>query len=308
MLENVLTVGAQALVLFLLILVGYFCGRADLIPEGAVAGMTNLALYIVIPCTLISAFQLKLTPETLRDFLLGAAAALAIHLLSFLVSVLVLREKDGTRKRIFTMACTFTNCNFMGFPLQTALLGPTGIFYGTPYAMISPLLLWTGGIVYLSGDVKAFRWRKALLNPGVFGIAAGLVLFVGGVTLPDILNTAVKHLADMAVPLPMLVIGCQLAHTDLRNILRDRMAWLCAALGLLILPLGEVGLMVLCGIRGSVLVANAIAAATPPGAAVAMLAQRNGLDPKLAAELVSSQTLMSIITMPLVVGLAQLLA
>jgi Predicted permeases len=308
MLSNLLTVGGQAFVLFLLILVGFACGKTKLIGPAAVSGMTSLALYVVIPCTLISAFQLELTPDTLRDFLISAAAAVCIHALNFFLSQLTLRERDGGRKRVLVMASTFSNCNFMAFPLQTALIGSMGIFYGSAYAMVTPLLFWTAGVAYLSGNTRSFSLRQAVVNPGILGIAAGLFLFFTGITLPDILESAVDHLASMAVPLPMIIIGCQLADTDLRHALRDRMGWMVALLRLLALPLAELGLLYLVGIRGNVLVATVIAASAPPAAIVAMLAERCGQNPRLAAELVSLQTLMSILTMPFVVALAQLLA
>jgi predicted permease len=308
MLENLVTVGGQALVLFFLIAVGFVCGKARLIPSSAITGMTNLTLYVVIPCTLISAFQLKLTAETLRDFLLSLAAAVCIHAVNFLIGYLVIRDRDDGRKRVLTLAATFSNCNFMAFPLQTALIGPMGIFYGSSYAMVTPLAFWTGGVVYLEGNLGSFSWKKAVLNPGIFGIAAGLIVFFCGITLPDTLNAAVTHLANMAVPLPMVIIGCQLAETDLRGILRDKMGWLVAALRLLLLPLAELGVMYAVGIRGSVLLATTIAACAPPAAIVAMMAQRCGRKPELAAELVSLQTLLSIITMPFVVGLAKFLS
>lgn len=308
MLANLLTVGEQALVLFLLILIGFICKKTKLIGNEALAGMTNLILYVVIPCTLIHAFQIELTDDILRDFLIALVAAIGCHILNFAISMLVIRDPDPIRKRVLTLSATFTNCNFMAFPLQTALIGSIGVFYGSSYALVTPFVFWVGGVSYLEGNSKSFNWKQAFLNPGIIGIVAGLIVFFGGITLPDILDDCVTHLANVAVPLPMMIIGAQLADTDLRHILKDRYAWLVAALRLLILPLAELGLMVLCGIRGNVLIATVIAAAAPPAAIVAMLAQRTDKEPQLAAELVSLQTLLSIITMPIVVGLAELLA
>ncbi|MCI2058294.1 MAG: AEC family transporter [Oscillibacter sp.] len=308
MVQNMMTVGAQALVLLLLMLTGLVCGKRGLLGPAAVTGMTNLVLYVALPCSLIRAFELELTPQTLLDLLISMAAAFGCLLFSFLAASLLIREKSPSRRKILTLAATFTNCNFMAFPLQTALIGPTGIFYGSAYAMATPLLFWTGGIVYLEGDRKAFSWRNAVLNPGTVGLTGGLALFLGRVTLPGVLDSAMSHLANLAVPLPMLIVGCQLARTDFRRILKDRMGWVATLLRLLVLPLAALGLLYAFGVRGSVLVATAIAASAPSATLVAMMAQKCGREPQLAAELVSLQTLASIATMPVVVGLAQLLA
>lgn len=305
MLENLVTVAGQVSVLFLLIAAGFFCGKSGLIQQSALTGINNLVLYVAIPCTLIKAFQLDLTPQTLRDFLTALACAAGAYALFFPVSVFLIRDRDDHRKRLMTLASTVSNCNFMGFPLQTAVLGSLGIFYGSAYAAMTPLFIWTIGILYLEGGRKSFRIRKVLLNPGVFGIAAGLVIFLGRITLPDLLGQAVNHLANLAVPLPMVVIGVQLAFTDLRRAVRDGKIWLTALLRLVLLPLLALFLMLLCGVRGSVLVATVIAAAAPPAVIVVMLDRP---DSTLGAELVSLLTLLSIATMPLVVSLAQTLA
>ncbi len=305
MLDNLVTVAGQVLVLFLLIAAGYFCGKTGLVQQSAVAGINNLVLYIAIPCTLIKAFQLELTPQSLRDFLTALACAAGAYALFFPISVFLMRDPDDHRKRLTTLAATISNCNFMGFPLQTAVLGSMGIFYGSAYAAVTPLFIWTIGILYLEGGSKSFNLRKVLLNPGVFGIAAGLVVFLGRITLPDLLGQAVTHLANLAVPLPMAVIGIQLAFTDLSRAVKDVKIWLTALLRLVVLPLLALFVMLLCGVRGSVLVATVIAAAAPPAVIVVMLDRP---DSTMGAELVSLLTLLSIATMPVIVSLAQTLA
>lgn len=302
MLENLITVTGQVLVLFVLIAVGYLCGRAGLVTRTAAAGMNALVLYAAIPCTLINAFALDLTAQTLRSFLTALACAVGCYALFFPLAHLLLRGGNQHRKRLLTLSATISNCNFMGFPLQTAVLGSMGVFYGSCYAAVTPLFIWTVGIIYLDGGLRAFRWRKALLNPGVFGIAAGLIVFFGHLTLPPLLGQAVTHLANLAVPLPMLIIGVQLSSTDLRRVVRDKAVWLTAGLRLVALPLAALAIMVTCGVRGGVLIATVIAAAAPPAVIVAMLDRP---DSTLGAEVVSLLTLCSIATMPVIVSLAQ---
>lgn len=308
MFANILTVGQQALVLFLLIAVGFVCGKTNLIGEASVGDANRFVVYVVIPCSLISAFQLELTPENVHAFLTACVCALAIHLFNFGMGFLCIRERDNDRKRVFTTTCTYTNCNFISFPLQTALLGSSGIFYGSAFAMLSPILFFTVGIAYLQGSCQALQLKKILLNPGILGIAIGLTMFFGKISLPPLLLNSVNYLAVMAVGLPMVLIGTQLARTDLRQILRDKTAWLATLLRLLILPGLELGAMILCGVRGPVLIATVISAAAPSAALVAMMSEVCGKDGRLAAQLVSLQTVLSVVTMPLIVGMAQMLA
>lgn len=291
--------------LFCLIAVGYVCGKSGLISLSALPSLNNLVLYVAIPCSLISAFQLDLTPETLRDLLVSLAAVVGIYAVTFPLAHLLIRDGDPYRKRLLSLAAVVPNCNFMGFPLLTAIIGPMGIFYGSAYAAINPVFIWTIGIIYLQGGLKGFNWKKAILNPGIMGIAAGLFVFLGGITLPSVLNQGVTHLANLAVPVPMIIIGVQLAHTNVRRAARDRQSWLTAALRLVIFPLGTLLCMFALGIRGNVLLATTIATATPPAVIIAMFDKP---DSTTGAEVVSLHTLCSIVTLPIIVSLAQVLA
>ena len=305
MITNLLTVSGQVLVLFCLIAVGFLLAKTGLIQHSAVKSLNNLVLYAALPCTLISAFQLKLTPDTLHDFLLSFVFSAVFYVLFFIIAHFAVRDKDPHRKRILTLSAVLSNCNFMGFPLQTAVIGSMGVFYGSAYSAVTPLFMWTAGVVYLHGGLRHLNLKKVFLNPGIFGILIGLFLFLSGIQLPVLLNQGISYLGSMAVPVPMLIIGIQLAHTNLRNAVRDRTGWLATGLRLILLPLLGLAIMCVCGVRGNVLIATTIAAATPTAVILAMF---DNPESTLAAEMVSLQTLCSVVSMPLVVSLAQTLA
>lgn len=307
MLQSLMTVSGQVLVLFSMVAVGFLCGRTRLVGEEALTGIANLTLYAAIPCMLIQSFQVEPTADTLRSFLLALLVALGCHVLNFAVSLLFIREKNPDRKHIMVLTTTFTNCGYMGFPLEAAVMGTMGVFYGSAYNAVFSIFFWTAGVSYLQRGTN-LQLRRILLNPGILGIAAGLILFFTQFQLPAHVNAVVNYLAGLCVPLPMIIIGCQLARSNLRQALRSGMNWLLAALRLLLLPLAELALLYLCGIRGDVLIATTIAAAAPPASLVSMMAQRCNQEPKLAAEIVSLQTLLSVATLPVIVALSQLLS
>ena len=106
----------------------------------------------------------------------------------------------------------------------------------------------------------------------------------------------------------MIIIGFYLSRTNLREALRDKKAYAAIALRLVAIPLLALFFMYLFQIRGVVLVACVIAAAAPIAAATTMFAAKFDRDTSLSVNLVSLSTLFSLATMPLIVGLAQLLA
>ena len=110
-----------------------------------------------------------------RKFLL---AALVIHGINILVSELVIRDRDPMRKSFFRFSAIFSNCGFMAVPLQTAILGSLGVFYGSAYLLVFTVLTWTLGIQLVKGGKMAFSWRTLLMNPGVVGVVIAMVLYL----------------------------------------------------------------------------------------------------------------------------------
>lgn len=308
MLSNLMTVGGQVIMLFLMMVAGFCLGKAKLLPKAVLGSLTNLVLYLALPCMLIGAFEMEASAEKVHGFLWVLAASTAVHALNFAVGHALLRDPDDGRKRVLVDCAVFSNCGFMGYPLLASLMGDIGLFYGSAYNLIFTALLWTAGISYLQHRKGPLRLRKLILNPGIIGMALGFSVFLLQIQLPPVLETTVDYLGNVAVSLPMLIIGCQLAHADLKRLLHDRWSWVGAALRLLVMPLLALLLLYLLGLRGDVLMATVICAAAPPAAMVAMLAENCGRDPVLASGVVSFHTLLSVVTMPVVVSIAQLFA
>ena len=308
MLSNLMTVGGQVIMLFLMMVAGFCLGKAKLLPKAVLGSLTNLVLYLALPCMLIGAFEMEASAEKVHGFLWVLAASAAVHALNFAVGHALLRDPDDGRKRVLVVCAVFSNCGFMGYPLLASLMGDIGLFYGSAYNLVFTTLLWTAGLSYLQHRRGPLQLRKLILNPGIIGMALGFSVFLLQIQLPPVLETTVDYLGNVAVSLPMLIIGCQLAHADLKKLLHDRWSWVAAGLRLLVLPLLALLLLSLLGLRGDVLVATVICAAAPPAAMVAMLAESCERDPVLASGVVSFHTLLSVVTMPVVVSIAQLFA
>ena len=147
--------------------------------------------------------------------------------------------------------------------------------------------------------------KKLLLNPGVIGLAAGLLVFLLSIPVPEVVAAPIGHLAALNTPVPMLIIGFYLAETNLPAALRDKRSYVAIGLRLVALPLLALFGMVLCGMRGPLLISCVIAVSAPVAAASTMFATKFGQDTLLSVNLVSLSTLFSVVTMPLIVAVAQ---
>ncbi len=308
MIQDILTVAQNVLTLFLLIGVGVLCAKTHLLEEKAVKAMANLVLYVATPCVIIKSCIREFDPAMLKGFLIVVAVAAVNHALLILVAKAVFRDRDESRRRTLRCATVFSNAGYMAIPLQQAILGDVGVFYCAAYVIVFNIFLWTYGVVEMRGDGKGLSVRQILLNPGVIGVAVGLVLFLFSVPVPTLLADGIGHMAALNTPLPMVIIGYYLAQTNLRSALTDRAGWLSIGLRLVGMPLVAMVLLLMCGVRGDVLTACMICIATPVATACTMFATRYDRDPRLSVNLVSVSTLLSILTIPLLVALTNSLA
>ena len=308
MLDSFLIVLRQVSVLFLLIATGWFLGKRRIFNDGTAASMNTLILNVCNPCIVVQAFQTEYTAETLRGFLFCAAAAMGIHLICLAAGALATRKMAPGERAVYAMSTTLTNCGFMAFPLETALIGSAGILYGSGYLVVMNLVTFTIGYYSFTHDRRSISLRQVVTRPSILGVIVGLALFLLRIPLPDVVGSAVGYLAALCVPIPMMVIGYQLSKADFRRILKSRRNWAFSLLRLVVLPLVFLALMRLCGLRGDVFLATAVAASCPAAAIVSILAERLGSEGTLAAELGAMQTALSLVTMPVILSLASILA
>ena len=305
--SSFLLVGQNVLQLFLMVCVGFLLGRGKLIDDRGAIGMNNVLLYVGIPCMMLSSFQQAPEDGGLSGFFLSTVAAVAVHLVSILIAHLTIHEKDRQHQSIFRLAASLCNCGFMAVPLQTALLGSECVFYGSAYIMVFNLFSWTYGLYMMTGTRKSLSVRRLILNPGVLGVIVSLALYLMHVRLPSLIMSPVSYMAELTVPLPMLVIGYQLSQANFSSTLRYKGLWISSALRLLVFPALTLVLCMLLGMDRTVLLALVIAAATPAAAVINMFAIRFHGDSKLSSSTVAISTLLSCLTIPLIVGLAMAL-
>lgn len=307
MLQNFLIVLQQVVMLFLLMLIGWYLGWKRHFTEETIRGLNYLMLNLALPCTIIRAFQLEHDGSILRNFLLCIALAAALHALFFLVSAPLAKALPRDEQGIYILSSTLTNCSFMGFPLQSALLGTVGILYASGYCFIMNLLTFTLGYYIFTRDRSTISPRQIVTRPAILGTVIGLVLFLMNIPLPGIAATLVDHIANLTVPIPMFIIGYHLSKVELRRMLRNRLHWRFSALRLLVLPVLVTVLLSLLPLERELYLSLVVSASCPTAASVTIIVSRFSSKGDLSAELGAMQTLLSLLTLPVMLALAAVL-
>ena len=307
MLATFQLVGQQVVVLFLLMLVGAICNKVGFFGESEVKGLSKMVLYFVTPCVIIESFQREPNGAMIRNLLITMGIAFASYILGIVLANLCIHDKDKSKELVLRFGSVFGNCGFMSLPIEEALLGEDGVFYGAVFIAAFNLIVWTYGLAVMSGDKKNISLKKLAVNPGILGTIAGLIVFLFRISLPAVFQEPISFMADLNTPLPMIIIGYYLGNLKLHHLVENKKQYLSMLLKLLVIPGITLLMMWPLHLDKSVIMVCVIASAAPTAANTAMFAALFNRDSQLAAQMVSVGTLFSLITIPSMVALATLL-
>ncbi len=306
MIENFSTVAAQVLSLFIMILIGFILGKTKLLTENATSSISNIILYVATPAAILQAFVTESrSAEKTINLALVALFAIIAHIFGIILAKLLIHNKRADTNAVLRYSVIFSNCGYMSFPLQKALLGDIGVFYGAMYVAVFNIFMWSYGAAIMSKE-KSFDVKKAVLSPSVIATGLSVILYLLELKLPSVAGTAVTALSSLNTPLPMIIIGYYLSTSNILSAITDKRIYLSSALRLIVIPAVMIGILLLFGVRGVPLIACTVAASAPTAAAATMFSIKFERDTICSVNSVTLTTLLSIITMPLFVAIAQL--
>lgn len=305
--EMAKTAGLQVLVMFILIGVGYIFAKKSWISRQGSSDMNRLLLYIVTPCLLISSYNRPFDKELFGLLTDSFILALTSHLISICVSLLLIRG-NGDKNKLDKFALIFTNGGFMGIPLIAAILGSESVIFASIYVMVFNLTQWTVGVLLLTGrsNIKN-TLKKVILNPGIISIIIGFIIFLFSIKLPSTVSTAIDFIASLHTPIPMILIGTYIARTNVLSIFRNIRVYYISFLRLIIIPLLMIPVYFIYPTSNNIVIANFIATACPVAVLASMFPANYGYDPDHNLGSITVSTLLSVITIPLMVMLLNLI-
>lgn len=293
----------QNLVMLFYLAVGWALYKRKLLTKNGSADMGKLLLYIVMPAAIINSYMREYSNEMLKGFALSFTAALLTLILSMLVSTIFFRRKSSVRQ----FGAAFSNAGFIGIPLVQMTLGNQAVFYVASFVALLNFFQWTYGVFVMTKDKKAISLKKIVSNPIVISLVIGLLFFFLSIQPPGETAGIISTLSGMNGPLAMIVLGSYLAQISVKELFSDYQAYLCCFVRLLVIPCLTIPILMLIPetaemIRTSIL----LAAAAPVGSNVAIFAQMYGKDYREAVKDICLSTFFSILTVPLMVGLSNL--
>jgi len=308
--QNVLIASEQVAILYILVAVGAIADKVGIYTEKVAKSCTDLLFYIITPAVIIESFlSLEYNPETAKSLFIAMGCGFLLHIVSAGISAIVFNKSPADKKCIYKYSCAYGNCGYMALPLAGAVLGDEGVFYCSAVIISFQILSFTHGIYTITkgkeGEKVKFDFKKLILNPGVISVIIGLPLFLLSVQLPEIIAKPMNYIASLNTPVAMLIFGTYIANTNFKSIFKNWRIFGVAAVKLIILPLLLITSFRFMGITGALLVALSISAGAPTANNTVMFAAKYDRNTGLASQTVAVVSFISIITLPVMIALAQ---
>ena len=199
--------------------------------------LTGLLLKVVQPVYLFMAYQRAFDRGLLTNFMRCMAMAAGAFLVMILIPYLFF-PKGSRDREVGLVVSAFPNTGFFGIPLISGIYGTEGVFYLTTMITMFNLLVWTYGVIVMSGRHDSLRATvKRLVSPALIAVFLGLVCFSTGLLLPQMIASPLEKLGNMNTPLAMLISGAVVARANFKQGLRDPMVYKISLLRVLVLPM-----------------------------------------------------------------------
>ena len=193
--------------------------------------------------------------------------------------------------------------------MQTTRL--TGGYDSVPYLILQNIFIWTHGAAMYQGKRQKSRkalLKSALLNPNIIASFVGLLLFISQISLPLLVTQTFDYITALNMPLSMIIIGTNLSQLDLAKSWQDKMAWVAVLTRNVVFPLIIIALLSCFNLSHMALMATVIMVSCPIASLVVLFSLLNDLDLVFPTKILCLSTLCSVVTIPLLVLLASILA
>lgn len=300
----------QIVQLFLMIFMGYLIVKTGLVRDDDSKVLSKIILYLIVPCVIINAFQVDYTTDTVKGLLIAFAASVMTQVI--LLVVISVAGKLLHLNEVEVASVYYSNSGNLIVPIVTFILGQEWVLYGCVFMSVQLVFLWTHCKKIISREAS-YDWKKIILNINMISIFIGVILFFTGIRLPEIIGNTLASVGTMIGPASMIVTGMLFAGMNLKQIFANKRVYFITFLRLIVVPLIALVLIKLSNLASfsadgnKIMLIVFLAIITPSASTVTQMCQVYGNDSKYASAINVMTTLLSIITMPVMVMLFQMI-
>jgi len=286
-----------------LIFIGYCLKRVHFIGDEIWAGIEKLTYYVMFPALLIfNIGRQNVQGAPWQEMFAIVFIVLAVAALSLLTLFKLQSQMSGRTFTSVFQGCIRFN-SYIAFAVSAAFYGKDGLGLASISAGFMIVLvnfLCVGVFVFYGNSAasssKAFI-KQILLNPLIIGCVLGWILSLSGIGLPGVSADILDILGRAALPIGLMAVGAALkprlikghfgaiaSASTMQFLLKPALLlWLCSLFGLSSLVTGVL----------------LIAFISPTASSAYILARQLGGDVETMASIITLQTILAFLAMPL---------
>lgn len=288
-----------------LILLGLVLTKLHLLDEKGSAVLSTLVVHVFNPALIISSVcegGLQTQGDTVIEAII---CGVFLYALLILIAIVVYMRSKALEEEvsICKMIVIFSNTAFVGYPILRALYGDFAVFVFSLMHLPFNILIFTYGRSLLQKGNHQKMTVKDIFSIGTVSSIVALILYFGNISVPVRVADFFGILGDACVPLSMIVIGVSLAHASWKNVLKSKNINMVVFLRLIVLPILIAWITLPLPITTFNRELLVISGALPAGSMIVVLAKEYKANDGLASAGVFLTTLLSVVTIPLMLGI-----
>lgn len=225
----------QVLILFSFVTLGYILSKTGKVNPQHSKVLSSVLVNVILPFNVLKAFWGSFTIRYLAENYVMVTLSLAVLLVLGLAAFLggKLFSKHQYLQKVYEYSLVVPNMGYMGYPLAEAMFGAVGLMDLMMFGIPVSLYIYVYGYPILT---KTKLSLKALLNPVIITMAAGMVLGLSGLQMPELLTDILGKGSACMGPVSMLLTGIVISEYPFKDILSDIRIYIMSALRLVVIP------------------------------------------------------------------------
>lgn len=286
------------LMMFLLMGVGFFLRKRQIITTEGKAVLTDLVVDLILPCNIITSFRIPFDWEVLRAGVQVLGISLVIQMFCTFISAHCYNKVPKGQRMILQYGTVCSNAGFLGNPIAEGLYGSIGLLYASIYLIPQRIVMWSAGVSYFteSPDRKEVV-KKVLRHPCIVAVGIGIVLMLTQLALPEFLAKSISSVGGCTTAITMLLIGSILADCGLKHMVSG-ITLVFALIRLILIPAAVMAGCYFFHVEAIAAGLSVVLAAMPAGTTTAILAAKYHGDEVFATQCVVLTTLLSMALLP----------
>jgi hypothetical protein len=195
----------------LIVLIGFYAGKTLELDQPT---LSRVVLYVLSPALIVdSLYRTKMSAENMLGIFAGFI--LTYILLCLLVWVVGKQFKltPATQKSLLATT-SFPNTGNLGLSVNLFAFGDAGLERAIVYLIASSLVTFSTGPAFLKGGSFWSGVQFTLKLPLIWAMGFGLLLRLFDRELPFKLDEGLHLVSQAAVPIALLLLGMQIAHSS----------------------------------------------------------------------------------------------